>query len=77
MARQQQQQQQQATEIVKALFGNNVVGKVVGVFSCSVARQSGRLYVSTEGLFFYSVSGWQDNIISHRLFARLVSLFIQ
>lgn len=47
-------QQQQATEIVKALFGN--VGKVVGVFSCSVARQSGRLYVSTEGLLFYSVS---------------------
>ena len=44
----------QATEIVKSLFGN--VGKVnvVGVFSCSVARQSGRMYVSTEGLFFYS-----------------------
>ena len=47
-------QQQQATEIVKALFGN--AGKVVGTFSCSVTRQSGRLYVSTEGLLFYSVS---------------------
>lgn len=47
-------QQQQATEIVKALFGD--VGRVVGIFSCSVARQSGRLYVSAEGLFFYSVS---------------------
>eukprot|EP00804_Cyclotella_cryptica_P007091 CCRYP_014538-RC/>CCRYP_014538-RC protein AED:0.09 eAED:0.09 QI:153/1/1/1/1/1/6/63/495 len=47
-------QQQQATEIVKALFGNDSIGKVVGVYSCSVARQSGRLYVSTDGLFFYS-----------------------
>lgn len=48
-------QQQQATEIVKALFGNESIGKVVGVYSCSVARQSGKLYVSTDGLFFYSV----------------------
>lgn len=47
-------QQQQATEIVKTLFGD--VGKVVGIFSCSVTRQSGRLYVSAQGLFFYSVS---------------------
>lgn len=45
-------QQQQAAEIVRSLFGD--VGKVVGIFSCSVARQSGRLYVSTQGLFFYS-----------------------
>lgn len=45
-------QQLQATEIARSLFGN--VGKVLGIFSCSVARQSGRLYVSTEGLFFYS-----------------------
>ena len=48
-------QLQQATEIVKALFGNDSVGQVVGVYSCSAARQSGRLYVSTDGLFFYSV----------------------
>ena len=41
------------TEIVKALFGSSV-GDVVNDFSCSYQRQAGRLYVSTEGLFFYS-----------------------
>jgi hypothetical protein len=48
----------QATEIVKTLVGNEytTVGKVVGVYSCSVGRQSGKFYVSTVGLFFYSVS---------------------
>jgi len=39
---------------VKALFGGRSVGDVVQDFSCSFQRQAGRLYVSTEGLFFYS-----------------------
>ncbi|KAL7536299.1 hypothetical protein ACHAXR_008393 [Thalassiosira sp. AJA248-18] len=42
------------TEIVKALFGGGAVGDVVQDFSCSFQRQAGRLYVSTDGLFFYS-----------------------
>jgi hypothetical protein len=40
------------TEIVKALGGN--VGDVIQDVQCSYQRQSGRLYISTEGLFFYS-----------------------
>lgn len=40
------------TEVVKALGGN--VGDVIQDVQCSYQRQSGRLYISTEGLFFYS-----------------------
>ena len=40
------------TEVVKALGGN--VGDVIQDVQCSHQRQSGRLYISTEGLFFYS-----------------------
>ena len=49
-------QQAYTTEIVKALFGRDgSSGVVVGNYSCSFQRQSGRLYVSTDALFFYSV----------------------
>lgn len=40
------------TEFIKALFGD--AGVVVGDFSCSYQRQAGRLYVSTDAVFFYS-----------------------
>ena len=40
------------TEIVKALGGP--AGDVVQDVPCSYQRQTGRLYVSTDGLFFYS-----------------------
>lgn len=40
------------TEFIKALFGDT--GIVVGDFSCSYQRQAGRLYVSTDAVFFYS-----------------------
>jgi hypothetical protein len=40
------------TEIVKALGGP--AGDVVHNVPCSYQRQAGRLYVSTDGLFFYS-----------------------
>lgn len=55
------QQQAYATEIIKTLFGRDsdgCSGDVVGTYSCtySFQRLAGRLYVSTDGLFFYSVS---------------------
>jgi len=40
------------TEFIKALFGDT--GVVVGDYSCSYQRQAGRLYVSTDAVFFYS-----------------------
>lgn len=40
------------TEIVKALGGPS--GDVVQDVACSFQRQTGRLYISTKGLFFYS-----------------------
>lgn len=45
--------QMYTTEFIKALFGE-AVGIVVGDFSCSYQRQTGRLYVSTDAVFFYS-----------------------
>ena len=42
------------TEIVKALFGGGAVGDVIQDFSCSFQRQAGRIYISTDALFFYS-----------------------
>mmetsp|Transcript_7426 Transcript_7426/g.10824 ORF Transcript_7426/g.10824 Transcript_7426/m.10824 type:complete len:485 (-) Transcript_7426:906-2360(-) len=44
--------QMYTTEFIKALFGE--AGIVVGDFSCSYQRQAGRLYVSTDAVFFYS-----------------------
>ena len=44
--------QMYTTEFIKALFGDT--GIVVGDFSCSYQRQAGRLYVSTDAVFFYS-----------------------
>ena len=41
------------TEIVKSLFGGEV-GEVVIDVSCSFQRQAGRLYVSTNAIFYYS-----------------------
>jgi len=41
------------TEIVKSLFGGEV-GEVVSDVSCSFQRQAGRLYVSTNAIFYYS-----------------------
>jgi len=56
-ARSSSTKQAYTTEIVKALFGDgdsSPIGDVVDDFSCSFQRQAGRLYVSTEGLFFFS-----------------------
>eukprot|EP00985_Skeletonema_marinoi_P008576 scaffold3916_cov138-Skeletonema_marinoi.AAC.1 len=44
--------QMYTTEFIKALFGDT--GVVVGDYSCSYQRQAGRLYVSTDAVFFYS-----------------------
>jgi len=44
--------QMYTTEFIKALFGE--AGIVVGDFPCSYQRQAGRLYVSTDAVFFYS-----------------------
>lgn len=41
------------TEFIKALFAGDT-GVVVADYSCSYQRQAGRLYVSTDAIFFYS-----------------------
>ena len=74
--------QMYTTEFIKALFGDS--GVVLGDFSCSYQRQLGRLYVSTNAVFFYSnLFGFEKKLkIEHRHaleidLVRTTSLFIR
>ncbi|KAL7438040.1 hypothetical protein ACHAXM_005972 [Skeletonema potamos] len=74
--------QMYTTEFIKALFGD--AGVVVGDFSCSYQRQAGRLYVSTDAVFFYSnLFGFEKRIkidYKHALeidLVRTTSVFIK
>ena len=74
--------QMYTTEFIKALFGDS--GVVLGDFSCSYERQFGRLYVSTNAVFFYSnLFGFEKKLkIEHRHaleidLVRTTSLFIR
>jgi hypothetical protein len=74
--------QMYTTEFIKALFGDS--GVVVGDFSCSYQRQAGRLYVSTDAVFFYSnLFGFEKRVkidYKHVLeidFIRSTSVFIK
>lgn len=54
------------TEIVRAMFGPGV-GSVVGDYSCSYKRNSGRLYLSTNALCYYSNLFGSENKYIFRL----------